>query len=244
MSIVKTSAIKDEEENENEKRADKRKAEEDDEEEVEEEEEEEIKLNKSLTWYHPSMAFNKNNLFSNEKTHLKPISYSTVPTIISTSISTSIPIGGEFNQSAIGDILNTSSDPVRDEVVGILTKMIFSVARSLRADPYPARPKLPDPFQPKSELEVIIPKGRMPLSMHLGKYHDHPVVLGFRILPSGAKGPAEATGISLPVLCCLVLSCLVLCFVMCCVVLCCVILSHLVFVLTCLVLSNTGTSLL
>ena len=41
----------------------KRKAEEDEEEEVEEEEEEEIKLNKSLTWYHPSMASNKNNLF-------------------------------------------------------------------------------------------------------------------------------------------------------------------------------------
>ena len=217
MSIVKIPAIKDGEENENEKKADKRNEEEDEDEEVEEEEEE-VKLNKSLTWYYPSMASNKNSLFSNEKIHLKPVSYTTLP--VSTSTSTSIPIGGEFNQSAISDILNTSSDPVRDEVVGVLTKMIFSVARSLRADPYPARPKLPDPFQPKSELEVIIPKGRMPLSMHLGKYHDHPVVLGFRILPSGAKGPAEATGISLPVLSCP-----------------CLILSYLALPCPCLVLS-------
>ena len=164
-------------------------------EEEEEEDEEEMKVDKSLSWYHPSTMSNKNNLFSNEKINLKPISYSTLPT--TTSITTSIPIGGEVDQSVICEILNQSSDPVRDEVIGILTKMIFSVARSLRADPYPARPKLPDPFQPKSELEVIIPKGRMPLSMHLGKYHGHPVVLGFRILPSGAKGPAEATGISL-----------------------------------------------
>ena len=35
---------------------------------------------------------------------------------------------------------------------------------------YPARPALPDPFQPKSEVEVTVAKGDQPLYMHLGKY--------------------------------------------------------------------------
>ena len=29
---------------------------------------------------------------------------------------------------------------------------------------------------------------------HLGKYHDHAVVLGFKALPNGARGPAEISG--------------------------------------------------
>jgi hypothetical protein len=29
---------------------------------------------------------------------------------------------------------------------------------------------------------------------HTGKYHDHAVVLGFKALPNGARGPAEISG--------------------------------------------------
>ena len=46
----------------------------------------------------------------------------------------------------------------------------LSISPPLPPHQYPARPKLPDPFQPKSEIEVIVAKGNKTLSMHLGKY--------------------------------------------------------------------------
>jgi hypothetical protein len=106
-------------------------------------------------------------------------------------------ISGSSSSSASSQslaITDSGIDVIRNEVTDIVTNMVFSVARSLRSSPYPTRPKLPDPFQPKSEIEVIIAKGEKPLFMHLGKYRDHPVVLGFKPLPSGGKGPAEETG--------------------------------------------------
>ena len=44
---------------------------------------------------------------------------------------------------------------------------------------YPARPALPDPFQPKSEVEVTVAKGDQPLYMHLGKYDITQFFLSF-----------------------------------------------------------------
>ena len=55
----------------------------------------------------------------------------------------------------------------------ILQRLSLSLTLSLPFPPFPsqhpARPKLPDPFQPKTEIEVTVAKGNNPLSMHLGK---------------------------------------------------------------------------
>ena len=113
-----------------------------DENEDEDEEKDKIELNKSLVWFHPSSSSSKNSLFSNEKINLKPVSTISLTTPLSTSITTSNTTSVTTSSSAeetdldsINDILSQTLDPVRNEVVECLTKMIFSVARSLRVDP-------------------------------------------------------------------------------------------------------------
>ena len=138
----------------------KEKKNEDDEDENEDEDEEKdkIELNKSLVWFHPSSSSSKNSLFSNEKINLKPISTISLSTPLTTSITTSNTTSAttsnttsnttssttsittsssavETDLDSINDILSQTLDPVRNEVVECLTKMIFSVARSLRVDP-------------------------------------------------------------------------------------------------------------
>ena len=50
-------------------------------------------------------------------------------------------------------------DVVRSEVSETIAAMTFSIARGLRPNPHPVRPKLPDPHKTKSEVEVIVNKG-------------------------------------------------------------------------------------
>lgn len=105
----------------------------DNEKEDEEEEEEEdimkeqdvsLKLDRSLAWFQAPLPPEKN-------------SYTPVHILSSTSTSTttsSSASSGEHS-SAVKDSLDRSIDCVRNEVLEVLTKTIYSVARSLRSDP-------------------------------------------------------------------------------------------------------------
>ena len=57
-------------------------------------------------------------------------------------------------------------DVIRSEVAETLTAVTYSIARGLRPDPHPVRPKLPDPYKPKSEVEVVVNKGSTPPPLH------------------------------------------------------------------------------
>ena len=45
-----------------------------------------------------------------------------------------------------------------------------------------------------------------------GKYHDHAVVLGFKPMPNGSKGPAEITGESVRCMCALCIHFIAVCY--------------------------------
>ena len=88
------------------------------EEDVMKEQEVSLKLNRSLAWFQAPLPPEKN-------------SYTPVHILPSASSSTS---SGE-DSSAVKDSLDHSIDCVRNEVLEVLTKTIYSVARSLRSDP-------------------------------------------------------------------------------------------------------------
>jgi superfamily II DNA or RNA helicase len=89
---------------------------------------------------------------------------------------------------------HVSTSPVVEEVADVLGTMLHSVARAHRLDPYPARPKLPFPTAPASELEVCVVKGKQSLCMKVANVRKHHVVMGFRLQENGKKGPAELSG--------------------------------------------------
>ena len=67
--------------------------------------------------------------------------------------------GGSVVNKPVGALSLSLSDVVCDtllrcEVSEVLTGMTHCIARMMRVDPYPTRPKLPNPFQSKSEIEV------------------------------------------------------------------------------------------
>ena len=77
---------------------------------------------------------------------------------------------------------------VRSEVCGLLGDMVQSVSRTTPLPCY-TRPPLR-----QSEVEVCVAKGSSGLYMNIGDFRGCVVVLGFRKMPNGAPGPAEATG--------------------------------------------------
>lgn len=89
---------------------------------------------------------------------------------------------------------DTASDPIREEVADVLAAAVYSVSRAVRMDPYPARPKLPTPFSPRTEIEVCVPKGSNSLHMKVCNFRGRCLVLGFRSTDDLTKGPAESTG--------------------------------------------------
>ena len=79
-----------------------------------------LKLNKSLTWFQAPLPPEKN-------------SYTPVHILSRTfPVATTSP---KNDSSAVKDSLDNSIDCVRNEVLEVLTKTIYSVARSLRSDP-------------------------------------------------------------------------------------------------------------
>ena len=105
--IVKKEEIDDEEEEE-------------EEEDVMREQEVSLKLNRSLAWF---------------QAPLPPEKSSYTPVHILSSSSTSSSTSSGEHSSAVKDSLDHSIDCVRNEVLEVLTKTIYSVARSLRSDP-------------------------------------------------------------------------------------------------------------
>jgi hypothetical protein len=80
-------------------------------------------------------------------------------------------------------------DFIKDEVAIALSEMCYHVARGTRPEQWPTRPELLP-----HEIEVCVAKGVSGLFMNIGDYKNRVVVLGFRKMPNGAAGPAEATG--------------------------------------------------
>ena len=115
---------------ENGKGKDKEEEDEEDGEGDEEEKEVEVslKLNRSLAWYQAPLPPEKN---SYTPVHIlsRSISSSTASATTSSTTSTEKP------SSVVKDVLDHSIDCVRNEVLEVLTKTIYSVARSLRSDP-------------------------------------------------------------------------------------------------------------
>lgn len=87
-----------------------------------------LKLNRSLAWYQASLPPEKN---SYTPVHIlsRTISAATASATTSSSTSTEKPL------PVVKDVLDHSIDCVRNEVLEVLTKTIYSVARSLRSDP-------------------------------------------------------------------------------------------------------------
>jgi hypothetical protein len=121
---------------ENGKGKDKEKEEREEEEEEGDEEEKEmgvsLKLNRSLAWYQAPLPPEKN---SYTPVHILSRTTSAATASATTSSTTSATTSTEKDSSAVKDILDHSIDCVRNEVLEVLTKTIYSVARSLRSDP-------------------------------------------------------------------------------------------------------------
>jgi len=88
-----------------------------------------------------------------------------------------------------------TADPTRNEVMEHLSAMVYSVARNLRMDPYPARPQLPRKSIPPGEIEVCIQRypGQR-LGMNVADVNDHAVVVGFKADEYGHQSIVEKTG--------------------------------------------------
>ena len=110
------------------KKEEKEEEEKEEEEEEEEEEEKEVevslKLNKSLVWFQTPLPPEKN---SYTPVHILSRTFPVATTSATSS--------SENDSSAVKDSLDRSIDCVRNEVLEVLTKTIYSVARSLRSDP-------------------------------------------------------------------------------------------------------------
>ena len=135
--IVKKEDIEDDEVRGkmNGKGKDKEGAEGEEREEVEEEGDEEekevevsLRLNRSLAWYQAPLPPDKN---SYTPVHILSRTMPAATTSSTASSTTST----EKDSSAVKDVLDNSIDCVRNEVLEVLTKTIYSVARSLRSDP-------------------------------------------------------------------------------------------------------------
>ena len=86
-------------------------------------------------------------------------------------------------------------DPTRNEVLEHLSSMIYSVARNLRLNPYPARPALPKKQMPPSELEVCVQRNPgQKLGVNLADVNNHAVVVGFKYDERGYPSAVEKTG--------------------------------------------------
>lgn len=88
-------------------------------------------------------------------------------------------------------------DVIQSAVSGILSDMLYSVARDhekVPIPPYPTRPDLPSRYQAPSEIEICIAKGSKSLCMRVGNFRDNLIVLGFKPDNRGYKGPIERTG--------------------------------------------------
>lgn len=69
-------------------------------------------------------------------------------------------------------------DIVYNEVADVLSSVVYSVARGLRPDPYPSRPRLPDMTAVPGEIEVCIPRiPNKPLNLPLGNGNELPFVM-------------------------------------------------------------------
>lgn len=90
----------------------------------------------------------------------------------------------------------SSGDPVRHLVADRLSEMVYAVARDHEKAPlaeYPTRPALPSRYQAPSEVEACVAKGDESLCMRIGNFHGKVIVLGFKQLAGGARGPVERT---------------------------------------------------
>jgi hypothetical protein len=109
-------------------------------EEVEEEEDEEeekvvLRIDKTLTWFQPPVPQNRT---SYTPVHLGPLltAASDSATFSATTSATSSSSAKEqYDSAAVREILGGSIDAVRNEVLEVLTRTIYSVARSMRPDP-------------------------------------------------------------------------------------------------------------
>jgi hypothetical protein len=111
--------------------------------EVEEEEEEEedekvvLRIDKTLTWFQPPVPQNRT---SYTPVHLGPLLTASSDTATSsatattTSTASSSSAEEQYDSAAVRDILSGSIDAVRNEVLEVLTRTIYSVARSMRPD--------------------------------------------------------------------------------------------------------------
>jgi hypothetical protein len=115
--------------------------------EVEEEEEEEeeekvvLRLDKTLTWFQPPVPQNRT---SYTPVHLGPLLTAASDSATSSAATSAIPTSSsssaeeQYDSAAVREILGGSIDAVRNEVLEVLTRTIYSVARSMRPDPVSA----------------------------------------------------------------------------------------------------------
>ena len=111
--------------------------------EVEEEEEEEeeekvvLRIDKTLTWFQPPVPQNRT---SYTPVHLGPLLTASSDTATSSATATTASTASsssaeeQYDSAAVRDVLSGSIDAVRNEVLEVLTRTIYSVARSMRPD--------------------------------------------------------------------------------------------------------------
>ncbi len=74
-------------------------------------------------------------------------------------------------------------DIVFNEVADVLSNVVYSVARGIRPDPYPARPRLPEITAVPGEIEVCIPKlPNKPINLPLGNFDDYALVMQLPVI--------------------------------------------------------------
>ena len=87
-----------------------------------------------------------------------------------------------------------TADPIRNEIIEHLSSMIYSVARNLRMDPYPARPPLPKKSVPPGEIEICIQRfPGQPLGINVADVNNHAVIVGFKSDEYGYQSIVERT---------------------------------------------------
>lgn len=114
---------------EEEKKVEEEKEIEEEEEEAEEEEKVVLRIDKTLTWFYPPVPQNRT---SYTPVHLGPLLTATTS---ASAPSSSSSAEERFDSGAVRDVLSGSIDAVRNEVLEVLTRTIYSVARSMRPDP-------------------------------------------------------------------------------------------------------------
>lgn len=81
-------------------------------------------------------------------------------------------------------LIPCDSDPVRNEVLDVLSDIVYMVGRmavSIPRDPYPARPKLPSPHRSPSEFEICVPRrSKGSYGLQICNYLGYATIIGMR----------------------------------------------------------------